>query len=69
MKHERLSKALDSVWEAGCVIYREHYSYGKSQILILNPFCEQLGCELFVTGATDQQCAYIEKIMNNWKGI
>ena len=69
MKHERLSKAIDSVWDAGCVIYREHHSYGQTRILILNPFCEQLGLEVFVTGATDKQCAYIENIMKDWKGI
>lgn len=68
MKHERLSKAIDSVWNNGCVIYREHYSFGKSQILIFNPFWEQLGCETFVTGATDRQCSFIEKVISDWKG-
>lgn len=68
MKHERLSKAIDSVWDKGCVIYREHSSFGKTQILIFNPFWEQLGCELFVTGDTNQQCSFIERTVSDWTG-
>lgn len=69
MTHERLSKAYDLVWDNDCVIYREHLSGSVTRIEIFNPFWEQLCCKTFVTGATDQQCAYIEKIMLNWLGV
>lgn len=66
MAHERLGKAVDSVWNNDCVIYREHFSTGRTRIQIFNPFWEPLLEDWFVTGATDQQCEAIETAIKHW---
>lgn len=68
MEHERLKKAIDSVWNNGCVIYRTHFSNGTTWIEVFNPFWECMLHEQFSTGATDAQCEYIEKTMSQWLG-
>lgn len=69
MAHERLGKALDSVWDNGCVIYREHFSTGKTRIQIFNPFWELLHEDWYTTGATNQHCEVIESTMKQWLGV